>query len=166
MTPGEQQSYSGCRDLIDARLCYTLVVARSDEELKSLLDSGAILIPARLVAGPLHALQVVKLAARNWGKRASRARLLPLEALLYALAARGEDATRVSLSEVASEGPRVGEPLVAVCSEESLCERIRAEYPRPESVSWLDVPEDLALSRSALAALEVERKKMRIEETA
>jgi len=143
-----------------------VIEAGDEQQLSRLLESGAVLIPARLVSSPLHAVQVVRLARRNWERGLSRARLLPLEALLYAMAASGRDATRTSLSEVAREGPKPREPLVAVCFEESLCSRLEEHHPRPSRVEWLNVPEGLALARSALAALEVERKRMRIEETA
>ncbi|AEM39614.1 protein of unknown function DUF509 [Pyrolobus fumarii 1A] len=169
MTRSVQSNCSACIDLVDEKLCYAILPPLDDKSLEELLKQDAVVLPTRLVASPLHAAQCVKLANRAWKRGYSRARKLPVEVLLYALAARGDiDPTRVELRTVASEGPKPGEHLVAVCRDESLCNSLVAKYgcAKLDEVKWLGVPEDLALARSALAAAEVERKRLLHGETA
>ncbi len=163
-TRGGRRDCYGCARLVDEELCYVVVEARSEEELGELMRRGLILIPTRLAASPLHALQAYRLARRAVEAGYSRARKLPVETLLYLAAASGGDAARMSLSEVASLGPKPGEPLLVPC-EPRVCEELVEELGCAEP-RWSGVEERLALARTALAALEVERKRGGHEGTA
>ena len=163
-TPGGRRGCYDCVRFVDEELCYAIIEASDDNQLGELIGSGRVLIPTRLAASPVHALQAYRLAARAVEGGYSRARKLPVEVLLYLVAARGGDATRLSLSEVASEGPRPREPLLVPCSRGD-CERLIEEYGCAEP-EWSGLDERLALARTALAALEVERKRGGHEGTA
>ena len=155
----------GCVRLHDETLCYALLPPLGPGRLEELMGRGYTLIPTRLAAGVLHALQAYRLARRAAEGGWSRARRAPLEAILYLLAAHGYDATRLSLSNAAGHGPKPGEPLLAVCDGLDECRRLVEEHgcgdPR-----WAGIGERRALALTALAAAEVERKRRIREETA
>ena len=154
-----------CIRLHDETLCYTQLPPLDEERLRELMGRGVTLVPTRLAASPLHALQAYKLARRAVEGGWSRARSVHLETILYLLASRGHDATRLSLSKAADEGPKPGEPLVAICGDRGECEAIAGGYGCGEP-SWSGVEERLALALTALAAAEVERKRRIREGTA
>ena len=155
----------GCVRLHDALLCYALLPPLDPAMLETLMRRGYTLIPTRLAAGVLHALQAYRLARRAAEGGWSRARRTPLEAILYLLAAHGYDPTRLNLSRAAEQGPKPGEPLLAVCEGLDECRRLVEERgcgdPR-----WAGIEEKRALALTALAAAEVERKRRIREETA
>ena len=154
-----------CTRLHDETLCYAILAPLDPEKLEGLMRRGYTLIPTRLAASPLHALQAYRLASRAVEGRWSRARKKPLETLLYLLAAHGYDATRAPLSMVAEQGPKPGEPLVAICGGLEECERLAMEYGCGEP-RWAGIEERRALALTALAAAEVERKRRIQEKTA
>ncbi len=149
--------------------CYALLEAPDEDSLSRLLSLPAAAIPARLVASPLHAIQAYRLARLAHQRGYARARLVALEALLYAWCASTDPslAPRVDLGRIAALGPKPREPLVVVCTEKSTClEAGRvARCTDPERVEWLKVPEEVALARTAVAMLEVERKRLLREGT-
>ncbi len=154
-----------CTRLHDETLCYAILPPLDPEGLDRLMKRGYTLIPTRLAASPLHALQAYRLAERAVEGGWSRARLKPLEAILYLLAAQGHDPTRLNLSKAAEQGPKPGEPLLAVCGGSGDCERLIEEHGCGEP-RWAGLDERKALAATALAAVEVERKRRIREETA